>query len=898
MQTYRRSNASAGLSSLAILTALTLTATAAMAETIGITSAVNLNAVGTPPQQDARVLQVGLDVFAEEKVDTGQVGQTHLIFDDGSALTIGPSSTVVLDEFVYDPDAQSGKLVASVGKGLMRFVGGKISKKTPVLFKTPNSLIGIRGGIALVESNTPAEVQAARAAGRDLPLSAVTLIFGVEAFMQVGDRTERMTRPGSRIVQRADGSIAPAAPVSQDTLDSALALLEDRGPADIAELVDTLGVTPQAVAQIAPAAGGAFGVGDDDIAASQLADLSSGNNPGSLVPPPPPGIDPVDFEEPTEIRIPDQAGSGSAIIDGTSPASTASLAGVLSGRVKHAFDPDLGTDDLLGFNIAFANATAQDGVFNAPTSPPLTLNFADGTFAATSTSQPFVDDTLIGTGELSADGQFLIYELDEVSFDHRVLAWAGVPTPASAFPTSGISFYTLRDDFVLSSAVPFVRGVSGGNVDVPGQGEAFIDWGAASGPKFGGSRIVIQGSGPSQTSAASLMVGRLFNTDNPQTAFISGSQRGSARLNGGAQSATYQGFFGVDRDGFGSNGNAFFGSDAPDYFTLINADGVVERIGATEIGFNPNVIAQPAVDEVETRSAQTLQGFAGGLVQVVDASGLLAQTYLVENDAAANAGVAPVFPSDVQITTNPADASVTAAFNLLDLDSQEDLELDVFLGGQFTGASAYLDDFNFGAVEDLSGGQFVAGNLSDPVDPELYFVTASVVDTQGFLPAGVEVCDCDFLTWGFWGGDLTDINGDRATIHLATWVAGGDPCNGCTLPTLGTAIFSGHMIGTVLNNGDVYLAAGGYNQTVNFGPSNSYTFDVDVTSFDGQNFSISGAPGTGGQFAAQATTGGRDLIIRGSFFGDGNNNPVAEVGGGFNINGANYQASGNFAAAQ
>ena len=106
------------------------------------------------------------------------------------------------------------------------------------------------------------------------------------------------------------------------------------------------------------------------------------------------------------------------------------------------------------------------------------------------------------------------------------------------------------------------------------------------------------------------------------------------------------------------------------------------------------------------------------------------------------------------------------------------------------------------------------------------------------------------------------------------------------------------MIGTVLNNGDAYLAAGGYNQTVNFGPSNSYTFDVDVTSFDGQNFSISGAPGTGGQFAAQATTGGRDLIIRGSFFGDGNNNPVAEVGGGFNINGANYQASGNFAAAQ
>ncbi len=831
MRTNRQSRIPSGLSGLAILTALALTASAASAETIGITSAVNLNAVGTPPQQDTRVLQVGLDVFAAEKVDTGKVGQTHLIFDDGSALTIGPSSTVVLDEFVYDPDAQAGKIAASVGKGLMRFVGGKISKKTPVLFKTPNSLIGIRGGIALVESNTPAEVQAAQAAGRDLPLSAVTLIFGIEAFMQVGDRTETMTRPGSRIVQRADGTVLPAAPVSQDTLDSALTLLEDRGQADVAELVDTLGAGPQAVAQIAPAAGGAFGVGDDDVAATQLADLSSGNNPDALVPPGPPGIDPVDFEDPTEIRIPDQAGSGSSIIDSTS--SGISIAGLFSGRVKHAFDPELGTDDLdPDFNLAFANAVVESGIFDAPTSPSLTLNIAPGDFSATSTSQPFVNDTLIGTGVLNDAQDFVFYELDETSFDHKVLAWAGLPTPLSEFPTSGTTSYALRDDFVLGGVqIPFVVSDTGGLIDAGQTPTAFITWDdqGVTNPSFYGSTIVISGLGPlagqGQISVASVFAGSVF--DVTSTPRIFADFRGSA-------SDTFENaaLVGTASSSTDDLLNSFYGNSGPNNFVLEALPGTQIQAFSDSLGsilYNPNAIATntDVPDAGVQQSGDPLTGFYSGFTKEFDAGGVFDAHLAVSGGITINKDT----------TANQVDVAI-GVDNLAG-------------GGSFTlnfgGASrsAYIDDDRFAAIEPFTPNTY--GSSGQPVTELAYIVTGDQVSFDGALPAGVTICDCEFTTWGF-AGLLAEFNdGSSSETHLLPWVAGEIPDAAQFATTATGVLYEGTVVGTTVIGGtgnvgaSVHKAFGSISIEFDFTPGFVSVNGGSITNYDGGTFAISAA---------------------------------------------------------
>src|SRR5687768_13703441 len=103
-------------SRLGFLLAAALTAWSgwACAESIGVATAVLPAARGTPPAANARILQVGLDIEANELVETDAGGKAHLIFLDGSALTVGPNSNVVLDEYVYDPDQRLGRVAISL----------------------------------------------------------------------------------------------------------------------------------------------------------------------------------------------------------------------------------------------------------------------------------------------------------------------------------------------------------------------------------------------------------------------------------------------------------------------------------------------------------------------------------------------------------------------------------------------------------------------------------------------------------------------------------------------------------------------------------------------------------------------------------------------------------------
>ncbi|WP_321342307.1 FecR domain-containing protein [Breoghania sp.] len=122
----------------------------AMAATeVGVAAAVNPNARGTPPGGGQRTLVLGDNIIHRERIQTQGAGLVQVLLVDGSTFTVGPNSDLVIDEFVYDPNAGQGKLVASFSKGVARFVGGKLSKKPGgVTVNTPVGTIGIRGGIA------------------------------------------------------------------------------------------------------------------------------------------------------------------------------------------------------------------------------------------------------------------------------------------------------------------------------------------------------------------------------------------------------------------------------------------------------------------------------------------------------------------------------------------------------------------------------------------------------------------------------------------------------------------------------------------------------------------------------------------------------------------------------
>ena len=72
----------------------------------------------------------------------------QVLLVDGSTFTVGPDSDLVIDKFVYDPEKGTGQIAASFSKGVMRFVGGKISKnEDAVSIKTPTGALAIRGCI-------------------------------------------------------------------------------------------------------------------------------------------------------------------------------------------------------------------------------------------------------------------------------------------------------------------------------------------------------------------------------------------------------------------------------------------------------------------------------------------------------------------------------------------------------------------------------------------------------------------------------------------------------------------------------------------------------------------------------------------------------------------------------
>jgi hypothetical protein len=67
---------------------------------------------------------------------------------DNTTFTVGPNSDLVIDKFVYDPDKSPEKIMATMTKGVFRWVtGNKAVYKEPGQMKVnlPVVAVGIRG---------------------------------------------------------------------------------------------------------------------------------------------------------------------------------------------------------------------------------------------------------------------------------------------------------------------------------------------------------------------------------------------------------------------------------------------------------------------------------------------------------------------------------------------------------------------------------------------------------------------------------------------------------------------------------------------------------------------------------------------------------------------------------
>jgi hypothetical protein len=123
---------------LAVLFALQATASNAQTR-IGSATSVQPEASGSV----GGTLSVGSGVHSNETVKTGSSGQAGLRFNDQSNLSVGHSSSVRLDKFVYDPNKGAGSTAIEVTKGTFRFSTG--AQGGQVKIKTPYGTLGTRG---------------------------------------------------------------------------------------------------------------------------------------------------------------------------------------------------------------------------------------------------------------------------------------------------------------------------------------------------------------------------------------------------------------------------------------------------------------------------------------------------------------------------------------------------------------------------------------------------------------------------------------------------------------------------------------------------------------------------------------------------------------------------------
>lgn len=87
----------------------------------------------------------GTEIKTNDKVETKN-GKVKIVFKDDTNVTVTESSSLIIDDFVYDPKSGAGKLGLKAAAGTVRYVSGSIAKDPKnVKINTPTAAIAVRG---------------------------------------------------------------------------------------------------------------------------------------------------------------------------------------------------------------------------------------------------------------------------------------------------------------------------------------------------------------------------------------------------------------------------------------------------------------------------------------------------------------------------------------------------------------------------------------------------------------------------------------------------------------------------------------------------------------------------------------------------------------------------------
>ena len=182
-------------------TALALVSGTAIAQTVGKAAAVNPAA-----SSGGKMLTLGSEIIHKQRINTDAGGSLQLLFIDRTTLNIGPNSNLVIDEYVFDPNTNTGKMALSLGKGVMRFVGGQVSHNGNASVKTPSATIGIRGAVGSFSYDPQTKITSA---SNDCTNCVLTLTARTGQTVSIP--------PGHTATVQSDGSIKIAPTTQADS---------------------------------------------------------------------------------------------------------------------------------------------------------------------------------------------------------------------------------------------------------------------------------------------------------------------------------------------------------------------------------------------------------------------------------------------------------------------------------------------------------------------------------------------------------------------------------------------------------------------------------------------------------------------------------------------------------
>jgi hypothetical protein len=98
----------------------------------------------------------GTKVLASDRVITGADSSIGITLHDGTLLSAGPNSILSINKFVFDSTTNAGALDASLKRGTLAVVSGKLSKTSPdaVTYRTPTAILGVRGTEFVIEADS------------------------------------------------------------------------------------------------------------------------------------------------------------------------------------------------------------------------------------------------------------------------------------------------------------------------------------------------------------------------------------------------------------------------------------------------------------------------------------------------------------------------------------------------------------------------------------------------------------------------------------------------------------------------------------------------------------------------------------------------------------------------